>query len=77
MITDFEIMYNSRDEFNLRFSINFQKLQIELLNIEKLPGPIPDGDNDRRCTVRVTGDLFQVFEWVWLAAKLKNSVSLS
>lgn len=77
MITEFEIVYNSRDEFNLRYSINFQKLQIELLNVEKLPGPIPDGDPDRRCTVRVTGDLFQVFIWSWLAAKLKNSVSLS
>lgn len=76
MAYEFSVRYRKVDESNLIFSINYQKLNIVILSITRLPGPVPDGDPDSEMSVRAY-DGVDVFFWAWFAAKQKNSITLS
>lgn len=75
MVLQFKVVYQKADEPGLIFSINFQKLNIVILSIENLPGPVPMNEPDRVMEVKAY-DPYEVFLWAWFAAKQKQSVSL-
>lgn len=71
----FSVKYCKRDEAGIIFSINYQKLNIQILSTHDLPGPIPDGDPDRVMEVKVF-DPVDVWAWAYFAAKQKATVNL-
>ena len=71
----FKIKYRKQDEFGLKFSINFQKLNIQIISISDLPGPVPADEPDRVMEVKAF-DPVDIWAWAYFAAKQKASVTL-
>lgn len=61
----------------IKFSINFQRLNIRIINEAMLPGPIPGGDPDMEITLELlSGDLSEIFYMATFAAIQKTTFTL-
>lgn len=74
MVLQFKIRYQKKDEPGLIFSINYQKLNIVILSMLTLPGPVTMDEPDREMEVKAY-DPYEVFLWAWFAAKQKQTIS--
>lgn len=57
---------------SLKYSAAFQKLNIQILNVVDLPGPVPMDEPEIMITVKYE-DPAQIYQWAFMAAKEKQT----
>ena len=73
---EFKIQILRKTLSGIKFSINFQKLNIRVINEAMLPGPVPYGDPEMEITLQLlSGDLSEIYKLATLAALHKTSIS--
>jgi hypothetical protein len=56
----------------LKYSASFQKLNIQIISVVDLPGPVPMDEPEIRITVKYE-DPAEIFQWAFMAAKEKQT----
>lgn len=61
----------------ITFCINYQHLNIKIIEVKEIPGPLPYGDNDTEMTLKLlSDDLGEIYKLGYFTAKEKLVITM-